>query len=113
MLCVMTQGRKIPEQMPLSNCPASATMTPCTAKAINSKARQMFETSYLLLSLVFSSIGLGYLIYGKKQKRKIIYYCGIALMVYPYAITNTNLLLLIGVVLLALPNILKRFDIDY
>ena len=73
----------------------------------------MFETSYLLLSLLFSSIGLGYFIYGKKQKRKIIYYCGLVLMLYPYVITNTNLLLFIGVLLLALPKILTRFDIDF
>lgn len=71
----------------------------------------MFETSYLLLSLVFSSIGLGYFIYGKKQKKKAIYYTGIALMVFPYAITGTNQMLLIGVALLALPSILTRFDI--
>ncbi len=73
----------------------------------------MFETSYLLLGLLFSSIGLGYFIYGKKQKRKIIYYCGLTLMVYPYVITSTNLLLFIGAALLALPNILKRLDIDF
>ena len=72
----------------------------------------MFETSYLLLSLVFSSIGMGYFIYGKKQKQKIIYYTGIALMVFPYAITDTTLMLIIGSILLALPKILKRFDID-
>lgn len=88
-------------------------MIPCTGNPVYTKARQMFETSYLLLSLVFSSIGLGYFIYGKKQKRKVIYYCGLVLMVYPYVITDTNLLLLIGALLLALPKILQRFDIDF
>lgn len=71
----------------------------------------MFETSYLLLSLVFSSIGLGYFIYGKKQKKKPVYYTGIALMVFPYAITATTQMLVVGIVLLALPKILTRFDI--
>jgi hypothetical protein len=44
----------------------------------------MFDTSYLLISLVFSSIGLGYFIYGKKQKHTVAYYSGICLIVYPY-----------------------------
>jgi len=33
-------------------------------------------------------------------------------MVFPYAITDTTLMLIIGSILLALPKILKRFDID-
>lgn len=68
----------------------------------------MFDTSYLLISLVFSSIGLGYFIYGKKQKQKIVYYTGIALMLFPYAVTDTRLMLITGTVLLALPKILRQ-----
>lgn len=72
----------------------------------------MFETSYLLSALVFSSIGIGYFIYGKKQKRRIIYYIGLTLIIYPYVITDTTLLIGIGLFLLALPKILQYFDID-
>ena len=48
----------------------------------------MFDTSYLLISLVFSSIGLGYFIYGKKQKHTVAYYSGICLIVYPYIVSD-------------------------
>lgn len=68
----------------------------------------MFETSYLLTSLVFSSIGLGYFIYGKKQKHKIVLYSGIGLMVYPYFITSVSTVVLSGVVLMAVPKIARH-----
>ena len=50
----------------------------------------MFDTNYLLISLVFSSIGLGYFIYGKKQKHTVAYYTGLCLMVYPYMIHRSD-----------------------
>ena len=67
----------------------------------------MFDTSYLLTSLVFSSIGLGYFIYGKKQKHKVVYYSGIGLMIYPYFITSVSTVVLSGVVLMAAPKIAR------
>lgn len=67
----------------------------------------MFDTSFLLTSLVFSSIGLGYFIYGKKQKNKIVYYCGLGLMFYPYFVTNIPSMLLIGVGLMFVPKFVK------
>lgn len=71
----------------------------------------MLDTSYLLISLVFSSIGLGYFIYGKKQNHRIAYYVGIALMIYPYAITSPVTMIAIGIALMATPKILKLLDI--
>ncbi|MFP6851270.1 MAG: hypothetical protein VCA57_21570 [Pseudomonas sp.] len=68
----------------------------------------MFDTASLLLGLVFSSIGLGYFMYGKKQENVVAKYSGIALMVYPYFIENKYAVLAIGVVLLALPKIIRR-----
>lgn len=61
------------------------------------------DSNYLLLSLVFSSIGLGYFVYGKKQKKMVPLFCGIALMGYTYVVTDLMLIMLLGVVLLALP----------
>jgi hypothetical protein len=71
----------------------------------------VFETSYLLLSLVFSSIGLGYFIYGKKQHHKTVYYAGIGLMVFPYVVTDRTSMILIGVLLMGLPGLLKKLDL--
>lgn len=72
----------------------------------------MFDTSYLLISLVISSIGFGYFLYGKKQKRRVIYFSGIGLMVFPYAITDPTTMILIGVALMATPKALKMWGID-
>ena len=71
----------------------------------------MFEPSYLLTSLIFSSIGVGYFIYGKKQKQKIVYYSGIGLMVYPYLITTMTPMVITGIALMATPKIIKRLDL--
>jgi hypothetical protein len=61
----------------------------------------------LLWGLLFSSIGLGYFIYGKKQKAVVPLVCGVALMVFPYFVPNALLLVGIGVVLAAVPCFLR------
>jgi hypothetical protein len=61
------------------------------------------NTSVLLWGLLFSSIGLGFFLYGKKQRAVVPLVCGIALMVYPYFIGNVTVLVVIGVVLAAVP----------
>lgn len=57
----------------------------------------------LLWGLLFSSFGLGFFVYGRKQKRVVPLVCGIVLMVYPYFVPNTISLIVIGVVLCAVP----------
>jgi len=61
------------------------------------------NTSSLLWGLLFGSVGLGFFMYGKKQKAVVPLACGLALMVFPYFVTNTLLLVLIGFALIALP----------
>ncbi|MEX0963909.1 MAG: hypothetical protein WDZ52_07720 [Pseudohongiellaceae bacterium] len=67
----------------------------------------MFDTSYLLISLIFSSLGLGYFIYGKKQKHKIAFYSGLGLMLYPYMISDPIMLIVIGIALLFAPKFIQ------
>ena len=57
----------------------------------------------LLWELVFSSIGMAFFIYGRKQQRAVPLVCGIVLMVYPYFVPSTIWLVVIGVALCALP----------
>lgn len=57
----------------------------------------------LLWGLLFSSIGLGFFIYGKKQVAAVPLLTGVALMVFPYFVANVYLLVAIGVALIALP----------
>jgi hypothetical protein len=61
------------------------------------------SSSSLLWGLLFGSIGLGFAIYGRKQRSVVPLLCGLALMVYPYFVSNTILLVSIGVVLMAIP----------
>lgn len=61
------------------------------------------DTSSLLWGLLFGSIGLGYLIYGRKQRAVVPLLCGLALMVFPYFVSSNILLVAIGVVLMAIP----------
>ncbi|MDP1645059.1 MAG: hypothetical protein Q8L71_06095 [Thiobacillus sp.] len=61
------------------------------------------NTSLLLWSLLFSSVGLGFFMYGKKQRAVVSLFSGLGLMIYPYFVSNTLLLVAIGVALMALP----------
>lgn len=67
----------------------------------------MGSTAGLLWGVVFSSLGMGYFIYGKKQKATVPLICGLALMLYPYLVTNTIMLVLVGLVLAAIPYFVK------
>ncbi len=61
----------------------------------------------LLWGLVFSCIGMGFFLYGRKQRAVVPLVCGLALMIYPYFIANVLLLVTIGVVLIAVPCFLR------
>jgi hypothetical protein len=57
--------------------------------------------------LVFGSLGLGFFIYGKKQRAVVPLICGIALILFPYFVSNVILLVGIGVLLAAIPYFLR------
>lgn len=66
------------------------------------------NASLLLWGVLFGSLGLGYFIYGKKQGAVMPLVCGLALMVFPYFISSTWLLVGVGAVLAALPYFFRR-----
>ena len=63
--------------------------------------------AWLLWGLLFGSIGLGYSIYGKKQRAAVPLVCGLALMVFPYFVSNTWVLVGVGAALMAVPYFLR------
>lgn len=65
------------------------------------------DTTLLLWGVLFSSIGLGFCIYGRKQHAVVPLLCGIALMIFPYFIPNVTVLVVIGIVLTAVPYFLR------
>ncbi len=67
----------------------------------------MDSTATLLAGLVFGSIGLGYLIYGKRQGHAVAWVCGLALMVYSYFVSDPYLLVAIGVGLMLVPRFVR------
>jgi len=65
------------------------------------------NTTQLLLGAIFSSIGLGYFLYGKKQKMIVPFIVGLVLMIFPYFIESNTLLGGIGLLLSAAPYFLR------
>ena len=66
----------------------------------------MFElgsTAVLMWGMFFGSIGVGFFIYGRKQKAVVPLCVGIALCVFPYFIADVYVLVLVGAVLMAIP----------
>ena len=61
------------------------------------------DTSSLLWGLLFGSIGLGFFVYGRRQRMVVPLVCGVALMIFPYFVSNTMLLVIVGVALIAVP----------
>lgn len=59
--------------------------------------------SWLWWGLLFGSIGLGFFVYGKQQRAVVPLVCGLLLMVFPYFVSSTILIVVIGVALIAIP----------
>ena len=67
----------------------------------------MISTSTLMMGVIFGAIGLGFFVYGKKQKAIIPLFCGIGLMILPYFISNIYILILSGIIVAAIPYFIK------
>ena len=57
----------------------------------------------LFWGMIFSAIGVGFFVYGKKQAAFVPLLCGLALMIFPFFVSNTYALVAVGVVLIAIP----------
>ena len=64
--------------------------------------------SLWLWGVLFGSIGLGFFIYGKKQRAVVPLLCGVALMVCPYVVPNAYALAAVGIGLMAIPYFFRR-----
>ena len=61
------------------------------------------NTAWLLWGLLFGSIGMGFFVYGKKQRAVVPLVCGLVLMVFPYFVSNPFVLVVVGLALMAVP----------
>ena len=57
----------------------------------------------LLWGVLFGSIGLGYFLYGRKQKAPMAFICGLLLMAYTWFVDDTLAIVGVGIVLMAVP----------
>ncbi|WP_449428046.1 hypothetical protein [Rhodanobacter umsongensis] len=72
--------------------------------AIRANAAEVaLNASTLLWGVLFGSIGFGFFVYGRKQRAIVPLVCGLALMVFPYFVSGTVLLVVVGVALMAIP----------
>jgi hypothetical protein len=65
------------------------------------------STASLLWGLLFGSIGLGFFVYGKRQRAVVPMLCGVALMIFPYFVSGISVTIVIGTVLIAIPYFLR------
>lgn len=66
------------------------------------------DEATLLWGMFFGAIGIGYFIYGKKQKKRVALACGAALCIFPYLVTGVWPTFIAGSLLMALPWIIRR-----
>ena len=64
-------------------------------------------TSILLLGVLFGAVGVGYVMYARKQKAPLPLVCGVALMVLPYFLSNAVVLFLLCAVVAVLPWVVR------
>ncbi|MEK7991258.1 MAG: hypothetical protein VSS52_009650 [Thiotrichaceae bacterium] len=63
--------------------------------------------SIMVWSVLFNGIGLGFFMYGKKQKAIVPLCTGLALFIFPYFMSSVAMLLIVGVILVSIPYFIK------
>ena len=61
------------------------------------------DATTLFLGVIFGALGMGYVVYGRKQKRGIALLAGFVLCGLPYFVSNVFLLLTASIAAAALP----------
>lgn len=62
----------------------------------------------LLWAVLFGAIGMGYFVYGKRQREAVPLVCGIGLMVFPYFVDGTFWTVTVGAALACIPWCIRR-----
>lgn len=78
-----------------TSCPRGVTVVACS------------RVGTLVWGVVFGAIGSGYFLYGRKQTALVPLLCGLALMGFPYFVDDQVMLVAIGLVLCAVPFVIR------
>lgn len=65
------------------------------------------DESFLFLSVLFGAVGMGYIVYGKKQERGVAFLSGVLLCALPYFGIDIWALLIVGALLSLAPFIFR------
>lgn len=65
------------------------------------------DTTLIFTGLIFGSIGMGYIIYGRKQANMIALLAGVGLCIFPYFISGIWMLIALGAGLVLLPFMIR------
>jgi hypothetical protein len=65
------------------------------------------DATTLYAGVILGSIGLGYIVYGRKQKNPIALISGVVLCGIPYFTSNIILLAAAGIALMTLPFLIR------
>ena len=63
----------------------------------------MGSEASLIWGVIFGAVGLAYFVFGKRQQRFVPLFCGIGLMAFHNFISNTVLLVIVGLALSLIP----------
>ena len=66
------------------------------------------DMTSLMMSLLFGTVGMGFLMYGKSMSSLVAIGAGLGLMVAPYFIGNMIVLGVVGVALMAVPFVVRE-----
>ncbi|MBZ2168758.1 hypothetical protein [Marinobacter sp. F4216] len=61
------------------------------------------DTALLVSGLIFSAIGIGYFVYGRRQDNMAARWSGLALVLYPYLMTDVYTMVAVGISLMLIP----------
>ncbi len=61
------------------------------------------DTFTLFAGVILGSLGMGYIVYGRKQKKGLALLSGFVLCGLPYFVSNIFFLLIVSIAFLALP----------
>ena len=68
----------------------------------------LFDTKFLLASLVWGSVGVGYFVYGKKQRELTPALGGVAMIAASYFVSSALLMSLISIALMVAVYLLTK-----
>ena len=89
------------QKTPRTRIPASPSIT--TTTPVN-----IFDAKFLFASLIWGSIGVGYIIYAKKQQEIVPFIGGLVMIAVSYFVSSALLMSLISVAVIVTVHLLLR-----